>query len=52
MLIILSPPCYKGFWREMAELRARLGGPPNDETTLALQQKYHLTTGRRARRFA
>jgi quercetin dioxygenase-like cupin family protein len=51
MLIILSPPGYEGFWREMAELRARLGGPPDAETTLALQLKYHLTTGGQARRF-
>lgn len=51
MLIILSPPGYEDFWREMAELRARLGGPPDAETTLALQQKYHLATGGRARRF-
>jgi quercetin dioxygenase-like cupin family protein len=51
MLIILSPPGYEDFWREMAELRARLGGPPGAETTLALQQKYHLATGGQARRF-
>ena len=51
MLIILSPPGYEGFWREMAELRARLGGPPDAETTLALQRKYHLSTGGEARRF-
>jgi hypothetical protein len=44
MLIILSPPGYEGFWREMAELRARLGGPPDPETALALQRKYHLAT--------
>jgi quercetin dioxygenase-like cupin family protein len=51
MLIILSPPGYEGFWREMAELRARLGGPPDSETVLALQRKYHLSTGGEARRF-
>lgn len=51
MLVILSPPGYEGFWQEMAEIRARLGGPPDAETTLALQQKYHLTTGGQSRRF-
>lgn len=51
MLIILSPPGYEGFWREMAELRATLGGPPDAETTLTLQRKYHLTTGGQARSF-
>ena len=51
MLIILSPPGYEGFWREMAELQARLGGPPDPETVLALQRKYHLSTGGQARRF-
>ena len=51
MLIILSPPGYEGFWREMAELRARRGGPPDPETVLALQRKYRLTTGGAARRF-
>lgn len=51
MLIILSPPGYEGFWREMAELRAALGGPPDAETTLALQRKYHLSTSGEARRF-
>ena len=51
MLIILSPPGYEGFWREMAELRAALGGPPDAETTHALQQKYHVNTGGEVRRF-
>lgn len=51
MLIILSPRGYEGFWREMAELQTRLGGPPDAETTLALQRKYHLATGGQARRF-
>jgi quercetin dioxygenase-like cupin family protein len=51
MLIILSPPGYEGFWREMADLRAKLGGPPDAETTLMLQREYHLSTGEAARRF-
>ncbi len=50
-LVILSPPGYEGFWREMAEVRARLGGPPDAEATLALQRKYHLSTQGQARRF-
>lgn len=51
ILVILSPPGYEGFWREMAELRAKLGGPPDPETVLGLQRKYHLATGGQARRF-
>lgn len=51
MLIILSPPGYEGFWREMAELRAKLGGPPDPDTVLALQRKYHLATDGAVRRF-
>jgi hypothetical protein len=51
MLIIVSPPGYVGFWREMAELRARLGGPPDPDTVLALQRKYHLATNGAVRRF-
>jgi quercetin dioxygenase-like cupin family protein len=47
MLIILSPPRYEGFWPEMAAL----GGPPDSETVLALQRKYHLATDGQARRF-
>lgn len=50
-LVILSPPGYEGFWREMAALRAHLGGPPDEATTLALQRKYHLVTGGQPRRF-
>ena len=51
MLVILSPPGYEGFWREMSALRARLGGPPDQATVLALQQKHHLTTDGEVRRF-
>lgn len=35
----------------MAELQARLGGPPDPELVLALQRKYQLDTGGQARRF-
>ncbi len=51
-LVILSPPGNEGFWREMAALRAHLGGPPDEATTLALQRKHHLTTGGQPRRFS
>ena len=50
-LVILSPPGYEGFWREMAALRRQLGGPPDPGTVLALQRKYHLATGEQVRRF-
>ena len=51
MLIILSPPGYESFWREMAALRAQLGEPPDAETVRALQRKHHLATGEATRRF-
>ena len=51
-LVILSPPGYEGFWREMAAIRAHLGGPPDEATTLALQRRYHLVTGGQPRRFS
>jgi hypothetical protein len=51
ILIVLSPPGYEGFRREMAELRAELGGPPDAETVRARQRKYHLATDGQARRF-
>jgi quercetin dioxygenase-like cupin family protein len=51
ILVILSPPGYEGFWREMAALRRRLGGPPDAATVLALQRTYHLATGDQIRRF-
>lgn len=50
-LVILSPPGYEGFWREMAELRTRLGGSPSPEAVLALQEKYHMGSSGQARRF-
>jgi quercetin dioxygenase-like cupin family protein len=50
-LVVLSPPGYEGFWREMAELRSRLGGPPDADTVRALQLKYHLETSGEVRRF-
>ena len=50
LLVILSPPGYEGFWREMAIRRA--SGPVDDETVLALQRKYHLVTGGEPRRLS
>jgi len=53
-LVILSPPGYEGFWREMGELRAAGGpdgAPPSAELVLALRRKYHLATGGEVRRF-
>ncbi|MCA1645866.1 MAG: cupin domain-containing protein [Chloroflexi bacterium] len=53
-LVILSPPGYEGFWREMGELRAAGGpdgAPPSAEVVLALQRKYHLATGGEVRLF-
>ncbi len=52
MLVILTPPGYEGFWREMAALQSRSGGPPSPDTVRALQRKYHLATAGAARRLA
>ncbi len=51
MLVILTPPGYEGFWREIAALQSRPGGPPDPETVRSLQRRYHLTTDGAARRF-
>ena len=51
MLVILTPAGYEGFWREMAALRAQLGGPPDPAAVTELQGKYHMVTGGPARRF-
>lgn len=50
-IVVLSPPGYEGFWREMADLRARAGGPPDADAVLELQRKYHMATGGEARRY-
>lgn len=50
-IVVLTPPGFEGFWREIAELQAHLGGPPDAETVVALQRKYHMTTGGEVRRF-
>lgn len=44
MLVILTPPGYEGFWREMAALQSGPDGPPDVETVRALQRRYHLAT--------
>ena len=47
-LIILSPPGYEGFWKEMAELSK--GGAPPPERVRGLQEKYHMDAGGEVRR--
>lgn len=49
-IVVLAAPGFEGFWREMADLRARAGGPPDPDVVLALQRKYHMSTGGEARR--
>ncbi|RIK45862.1 MAG: hypothetical protein DCC58_05130 [Chloroflexi bacterium] len=51
MLVILTPPGFEGFWREMSALLAGDGAPPSPEMVLALQRKYHMATAGQARRF-
>lgn len=50
-IVVLTPPGFERFWREIAELQARLGGPPDPETVMALPRKYHMTTGGEVRKF-
>ena len=42
IIVVLSPSGFEGYWREMAELRATLGGPPDAATSEVLQEKYHV----------
>jgi quercetin dioxygenase-like cupin family protein len=49
-VVVLCPGGFEGFWREMAALRARGGGPPDPDAVLELQDRFHMTTGRVARR--
>jgi len=44
IMIILSPPGFEGYWREMAELPLT-EGRPDPKVVLALQAKYKMNTG-------
>lgn len=44
IIIILSPPGFEGYWREMAE-PPLTNGRPNPQAVLALQVKYKMDTG-------
>jgi quercetin dioxygenase-like cupin family protein len=49
-LVVLSPPGFEGYWRETAALLAG-DSPPDPEVVLALQARYQMVTGGKARRF-
>ncbi len=51
-LVILTPPGFEQYWREAARLTAASGGSPDPDEMLALQRKYQMETGGRARQFA
>jgi quercetin dioxygenase-like cupin family protein len=51
ILVVLSPPGFEGYWREMSALLAASSGPPDPAQVLALQQRYHMDTGGQARQF-
>jgi quercetin dioxygenase-like cupin family protein len=44
ILIVLSPPGFEGYWREMSELPL-VGGKPDPRAILTLQEKYGMDTG-------
>ncbi len=48
ILVILSPPGFEGYWREMSELPLT-DGRPDPGSVLALQSKYKMDTGGQAR---
>jgi hypothetical protein len=48
ILVILSPPGFEGYWREMSELPLT-DGRPDPKAVLALQSKYRMDTGGQAR---
>lgn len=48
-LVILQPPGFEGYWREMARLTAT-NGQPAQERVLQLQRTYHMQS-EAARRF-
>jgi quercetin dioxygenase-like cupin family protein len=48
ILIVLSPPGFEGYWREMAGLPL-VDGRPDPAAVLALQEKYGMDTGGKAR---
>jgi quercetin dioxygenase-like cupin family protein len=48
ILVILSPPGFEGYWREMSELPLT-DGKPDPKSVLSLQAKYKMDTGGQAR---
>jgi mannose-6-phosphate isomerase-like protein (cupin superfamily) len=50
-LVILAPPGFEGYWREVAALLGTMQGAPDPATLLTLQAKYHMESGGLARRF-
>ncbi len=51
LLIILSPPGFEKYWEEMSRLLETAGGRPDPITVQALQQKYTMDMGGKARQF-
>lgn len=49
-IVVLAAPGFEGYWREMADLRARSSTPPDRDVVLGLQRKYRMNTGGEVRR--
>ena len=52
VLVYLTPPGFEGYWEEMSRLLETSGGKPESAQVIALQEKYHMDAGGRARQFA
>lgn len=51
ILVVLTPPGFEGYWEAASRLLSESGGQPGPEAMLALQRRYHMEAGGKARRF-
>jgi quercetin dioxygenase-like cupin family protein len=51
LLVVLTPPGFEGYWKEMSQLMEKSGGPVDPGIALATQKKYHVDMLGQARNF-
>ena len=51
LLVVLTPPGFEGYWKEMSQLMEKSGGAVDPEIALATQKKYHVDMLGQARNF-
>lgn len=51
ILVLLTPPGFEGYWKEMSQLMQSSGGSVDPEVALATQAKYHVDMLGQARKF-